>query len=196
MTAATMVNATVDELVDALEGDEGSGYDFNPLATQLLGIASHVVANEGLVPTDFEEMVEAGVDEVVAQLMMQQVFGSTELIIRLNHIVVVCALDLFDWEQLGVELKTEIDVKSISAEHVLSSAATWLPRGKGIKFQQALEALGAIIGQNKKGFWGKLQAVITKYFKGKDKAKVEGLVNDILRFYKICKCGAVKKLRF
>lgn len=189
--------ATVPHLAAILKGESPADFDFAKLASDVLEVAKNIEAAGGNVPTTFDELVDCGISDTVAHLLMQQVFGSTEIIIGLDTRKVVCALDLIDWEGLeGVTLRSEIKMNLVTSTHVDRSIHTWLPRGQSLEFQQAMESLGFIIGANKKGFWGRLQAVITKNFKGKDKIKVEAMVNDILRFYKVVKCSERKKYRF
>ena len=190
-----MSSADVPVLAASLKGNDGGKYDFMPLAGKLKALANAVAGLPGgVVPTDLQGLTGIGVDETVARLLMQQVFGSTEIFMGIDACKVVCALDMIDWEVLDdVEYRSDLKMNMFQGDHVKNSVQTWLPRGQGIELQQALEALGAAIGTNNGGFWGKQMAAIGQNFKGKDKKDLENVVTEILRFYKFAKCGVRKR---
>ena len=199
ITVPKMATATVEMLATTLKGEE-TFENFNitdELAKPLHAMAEAIENSGGKIPTELDGLIANKVDHYVARKMMQQVFGSTDIIIEIHTRTIVCALDLFDWEETeNVTLKSDIKMKQISAERVKQSLQTWLPRGQRLEFQETMMALGEVFKKNHKGFWGKLQSIISKTFKGDDKNDVMEMVNDIVRFYKIVKCGKRKKYTF
>ena len=150
-----IAGADVETLTDALKGDSSGTFNFSQLAGSLKDVATAIVAAGGTVPTTLDELLELPIDATVARLLMQQVFGSTEIIIGYDTCKVMCAVDLIDWECLeGVEVRSDIKITDLKAAHVKRSLQTWLPRGQGIEFQHAMEALGDVIGPKQKGFLG------------------------------------------
>ena len=201
ITIPTMAASTVETLTSTLKGEDDEGEETlagcTALAETLLAMADAMNAGPLHMPTTLDGLIAHKVPIPVARKLMQQVFGCTEIVVGPDTCKMVCAIDLIDWEGIeGVTLKSDIKLKSISADNVKRSLQTWLPRGHGLKFQDAMEALGDVIGGNSKGFWGKLQATIGRKFKGPDKDQVLEMVNDITRFYKVVKCGQRKKYCF
>ena len=68
------------------------------------------------VPSTKEGLQALKVDETVASLLLQQVFGSTELVVGLHACKLVCALDLVDWEESGASLKQDVKMVKMPAE--------------------------------------------------------------------------------
>ena len=188
-----IVAATVEELNAAIKGD--SQFDVGNIGEELLEMAQSLNALE-YVPTREQEFKDCGIDSFVVHTLMQDVFGTTDLIIGLNIRKVVVAIDLIDWEALGVERRSDVKAKDLTAKHVKESVLTWLPKGLGLDFQKAVEKVGEAIGTNKIGFQGKLQACINKHFKPAEKDKLVAMRDAILRYYKATKCGAKKKFMF
>ena len=92
MTVDQMAASNGDELQNAI----GDGYTGTSIGDDLHSIATELAKVGGVVPTDKAGLLEIGVDETVTRLLMQQVFGSTELVIGLHTRKLVCALDMFD----------------------------------------------------------------------------------------------------
>ena len=181
-----IVAATVEELNAAIKGD--SQFDVGNIGEELLEMAQSLNALE-YVPTREQEFKDCGIDSFVVHTLMQDV--------GLNIRKVVVAIDLIDWEALGVERRSDVKVKDLTAKHVKQSVLTWLPKGLGLDFQKAVEKVGEAIGTNKIGFQGKLQACINKHFKPAKKDKLVAMRDAILRYYnKATKCGAKKKFMF
>jgi hypothetical protein len=185
MTIAEILGSTKQVLKDAIKGSGGledEDEDAAKAATEIYNIAGNMNAEENFsFPTTLEGLVNYGVDDTVARMMlMQQVFGSTELVIGLNTWKVVCVLDMFDWEASGVKQKGDIKMKNITAGHVRLSVLSWLPKGSAWEFQESMEALGEIIGRNKLSLWGKLISIIGKNFSPKEKKIVTAMAKDIL----------------
>jgi hypothetical protein len=195
MMVNQMASATVEQLTDAIKGDHQFDLDIS-LSESLSEISKELHARDGEFPTTLDGFKDCGVDDNVAQQLMQDVFGSTEIVIGLNTRKTVVALDLIDWEALGIDRQSDVKTRDVTASHVKNSVKTWLPAGMGIDFQDAVESIGEVISLNKSGFWGKLTATINKHFKPSEKVKLMKMADDILRYAKATKCGARVKFRF
>jgi hypothetical protein len=114
---------------------------------------------------------------------MTQVFASTELVIGLHARKIVCALDMFDWEESGAKGKRDINISSILSNHVGNSLKTWMPKGSGNNFYLMMNALGTIIGDNKQGNQAAVKTMVESSFPSKDKQHVLDLMKSIRRFY-------------
>ena len=189
MTVDQMAASNGDELQNAI----GDGYTGTSIGDDLHSIATELAKVGGVVPTDKAGLLEIGVDETVTRLLMQQVFGSTELVIGLHTRKLVCALDMFDWEESGVSCKKDVKLVKIPAGHVTRSLTTWIPKGDGRTFQETMEGLGAAIGGNQIGFWGTLKSVINKHFSQKDKKELLEMATSIVQFYKATRSGGRRR---
>lgn len=150
-------------------------------------------AGGGVFPTTLEEIKAVGVEDTVARLLMQRVFGSTEIVIGLNIRKITCALDMFDWEETEAKNKRELKMVKVTAPSVRQSLMTWLPKGDWREFQDTVESLGEVLGANKAGYWGQLKAVANKHYSPNEKKKVLSMVEEIIRFFKAKKSGGRKK---
>ena len=189
MSVEQMAGSSAQALATCI-GDEEDEFGFGENIHQ---IATELQNNGGTVPTAKDDLVALGVDETVARMMMQQVFGSTHLVIGLHTRKVLCALDMFDWEASGAVSKKDVKMAKITGDHVKRSLETWLPKVETRTFQYTMESIGEVIGKNPVGFWGKLKAIINKNFSAKDKKIVFDMVESILRFYKATKSGGRRK---
>ena len=192
-----MAGSDEDSLKDILVGvltDLEEDFVAN-VASHLHKIATslHTRGDGEQFPTTLVQLRDHKVDEHVARCLVQQVFGSPDIVVGLHTRKMVCALDLFDWEEAKFEKKCNLKMKYISASHVKRSINTWLPKGQGMIFQETMEGLGARIGSNKKGFRGKLQTLLNKRMATKDKQTVMKMADDIVCFYKATKSGGRRK---
>jgi endonuclease III len=140
----------------------------------------------GEVPTDKKELLKL-VDENVASLMMAQAFHSNEIVIGLYARKILTALDMYDWEDSGTKIKTDVRMKTISAARVQKSLETWMPKGTGQDFHEVMESLGAALDVMRQGSWGTIQAAINSNFSTRHKQTVVDMVNTILQFFKATK---------
>ena len=138
-------------------------------------------------------MDDAGLEDTLARYVTQGVFGSTELVVGLHLRKLVCALDLFDWEESGAKAKNELKMSKIPGIHVRKSLSVWMPPGQGRAFQDAMEALGEALGSIKQGFWGKLDRVIKRHYNAADKKLLMDMVTSVTQFYKVTKKGGRRK---
>ena len=102
MTVPEMAGATEAVLEAAIKGD--CDFDARTLASDLRDIAIALNGRPSF-PTTLDELEDCGIDSVVARQLMQQVYGSTDIVIGLHTRKVVVALDLIDWEDLSAERK-------------------------------------------------------------------------------------------
>ena len=185
--------ATFTALEAAIKGDKNKFHAEEKVVEDLISISKTLYAQDPY-PYTVEDFVRCGLDDSVARKLMQDVFGSTEIVIGLNIRKVVVAIDLIDWEGInGVERRSEMKSKDVTPAYVKRSILTWLPAGTGMPFQDAVERIGAAIGKNTVGFWGKMQTVINKHFKPSEKEVLNSMADAILRYYKASKCGARKQ---
>ena len=159
----------------------------------LLQLAKDIIDEGGNVPFSAEGLERIGVNEVVAKMLSQQVFGSTEVVIGHNTRKLVCALDLYDWEEHGAKHKQDIKISKIPANYVQRSIATWVAKGEGIAFQETMELLAEVIGSNRVGFWGQLKNVVNKHFSPMDKKKLLDMALNVIQFYKATRGRRGKK---
>jgi hypothetical protein len=166
LTPATIAAVNVAELMDIIV-KVNSGCE---LGSGIFDIANELVKPEygRNVPTTKEELLEIGLDDHLASSLMQQVFGSTELVVGLNACKLMVALDLMDWEECGARAKQDVKMVSITSNSVVRSLATWLPKGDGVLFQDYVESFASAVGANAVGFWGKYKK-LAGHFNPKDK---------------------------
>ena len=88
----------------------------NKVGQSLFDIATKLEEHRQCVPFTKEGLMAVKVNEMVASLLLQQVFGETELVVGLHARKVVCALDLVDWEESGATLKQNIKMVNMPAE--------------------------------------------------------------------------------
>jgi len=67
-----------------------------------------------IVPCEASELKELKMDETVMGLLLNQVFGETELVIGLNARKLMVALDLFDWEESGTEERVDVKMALVA----------------------------------------------------------------------------------
>ena len=190
-----MAETTLELLAAAIQGD--SDCDVDAIAEGLLAIAKAINPMEyfPMSRKEFDEVAEF-VDESLVDKLMQDCFGCTKLLVGLNTRKVAVAIDLIDWEGLGFTRRSDVKMKDVKAAYVEGSTQKWLPKGLGRSFQEAVEQVGALIGMNKIGTQGKVQACINKHFKPAEKEKLIAMRDAILRYYKASKCGAKKQFQF
>lgn len=181
----------VQEIVAAVNDDEC----LTGVGDHLTQIATHLMDEKygEYVPTNKKDLILVGVDETVASMMMQHVFGSTDIVVGLHTRKLVVALDMFDWEESKVTQKKDVKMAKITAASVKRSLDTWLPLGDRRNFQDTMETLGAQLGDNEVGFWGKLTNTLNKHFSAKDKKSLLDMCNSVLQFYKVTRGGGRKR---
>ena len=197
MTVADIAGSTDDALKEAIAGvlTDLEEEETTNLANHIHSVATNLHTRDGgqPFPTTLVELLGYGVDEHVARSLMQHVYGATDIVIGLHTRKMVCALDLFDWEETGYEKKCNVKLKYVTASQVKKSIRTWIPKGQGKAFQDTMESLGAVLGRNEKGFWGGLTRVLNKRFSTKDKQALLKMVEDVICFYKATRSGGKKK---
>lgn len=168
-----------------------SVHDYNDTASTIHELATGLKTktSPGYVPTNFDGWNALGLDQTICFLVMQQVFGSTGIVATLNSRKVLCALDMFDWEDSGAIDKVSIKMDKISPRHIVESLQTWLPRNQRRSLQDSMEAIGTAIGNQNVGFWGKMDQIIKSRFSSRDKKLVGDMVTSINQFYKATKVG-------
>lgn len=156
-------------------------------------VAIAVHNNNGSIPKDPKELntvLGHCVNETERALLMQDVFGSTDLIIGTHARKIAVALDLFDWEEFG-EKKSEIKMTMIKAPAVKRSFKTWLGnaalRAEVGNFHNVMHHLGELLGRDAKGDHGRITKVINRHFSTDEKKYLINIVTSITRFYKACK---------
>lgn len=147
----------------------------------------------GNVPSDPGELKELSLDDTIIGLLMNHVFGESELLIGLNTRKLMVALDLYDWEDSGAEERVEVKMVKIPANYVKASLLTWLPTGEKRNFQELMEPLAAALGEHKTGFWGGLQRALKRHFAPKDKDELQTMADKIHQFYKATRMTTAKK---
>lgn len=179
--------ADVQAIVDATDPN-------NPnIGGVLHQVATAVHNNDGSIPKDPKELkVVLGhcVNETERALLMQDVFGSTDLIIGTHARKIAVALDLFDWEEFSKK-KSDIKMTTIKAPAVKSSFKTWLGnaalRAEVGNFHNVMHHLGELLGRDAKGDHGRITKVINHHFSTDEKKCLINIVTSITRFYKACK---------
>lgn len=180
-------SATAQALQDVI----GAVDDRNLVAASIKSIAEELVkpAHAGRIPTTKEGLLGCNVDDSVASLLMQHVFGSTELLVGLDTRKLLVAVDLVDWEESGAKEKPEVKMAKITADRVRKSLATWLPKGDGRTFQDCIEDIGQVMGENSVGFWGKFTRLLNTNFSVKDKKELQDMAESVMAFYRATKSG-------
>ena len=139
-----MSNSSAVELqgiISEAAGDnhDGAGESIYTVATELLKDSYN-----GRVPTTKKDLLAVNVDPNVASLLMQDVFGLSELVVSIHARKIVIALDMIDWEETGATLKSLLKTQAISVYRVKESLSTWLPKGEALHFHDVMESLGTV----------------------------------------------------
>ena len=180
--------AAVDDIAAFIKDERA-----NDIAQAIHALATEVAARDGSIPTTRNGLMELPMENIVARLVMQHVFGSDNLVVSIHFRKVMCALDMFDWEETGVSKKDNVKMAKVQAKHISNSLQTWLPRGAGRQLQDSVDSLGRALGANKVGFWGQLTSVVNKHYSPKDKKILMGMLEDISLFYRSTKAGGRKQ---
>lgn len=166
----------------------------------LVGAAIFAVAmklntdHNGIVPRDKDGLLTIKLDDTVASLLMQHVFGSTELIVGLHARKILTALDMVDWEETGATVKKEVKMVSLPPKNVKKSLRTWLPKGEAVGFHDTMDTIGSLIAAPQSGEWGRLKAAINSSFATKDKDKLNEMVAHISQMYRATRSGGKRKV--
>ena len=172
---------------DALDHMENPDYAraFSCQGNVLCQLAQDLENNHGgLVPFTKDEVTSLhGVTPNVASLLMQHVFGDTQVVFGIDACKIFVALDLFDWQECREDNKRSVKMTDINPQWINKSMDTWLPKPKQIKLQHTLGRYGCSIGVHQKGNWGMLKSKIMKHFKAEDKKTLPEMVNRITWFY-------------
>jgi len=192
-TAAEIAGKTLADVQTVI----GSIDKKNKLAKAIHGVCTKLVAepHNGIVPSSAEGMKALNLDDAVAGLLMNSVYGATDLVIGLNTRKAMVALDLMDWEESGATRRVDVKMAKIPASHIKNSLITWLPTGEKRNFQECIEPLATVIGENKSGLWGSVKKTLTKHFSPKDKDTLLNLSEKNCQFHKSTRCGTAKKRR-
>ena len=162
-------------------------------AIKTIAVELNKPEHNGRMPTTKDGLLACGMDDSVASLLMQHVFGSTELLVGLDTRKLLVALDMIDWEESGTAVKTDVKMAKISPDRVRKSLATWLPKGEGRTFQDLIEDMAQILGENPVGFWGKLTRLLNANFSTKDKNQLTKMAESVISFYRATKGKAAKR---
>lgn len=149
---------------------------------------------EGIVPSDPADLKELKLDDTVIGLLLNHVFGETDLVIGLNARKLMVALDLYDWEDSGAEERVEVKMVKVPSNYVKASLLTWLPAGEKRHFQELMEPLATAIGDYRNGFWGSLMRTLRRNFSPKDKDSLENMAEKVHQFHKATRTSTAKKI--
>lgn len=177
--AASMANENAQSLQAIINESDDKNF-----VGESIFVLSKKVEQRGSVPTSKSELLAMGVDDTVASLLMQNVFGSTDIVVGLHARKIVVALDLFDWEDCGAEEKSEIKMVNVKAGTVKKSCKTWVPKGEHCNFHDVMDSIGTLLGADQKGVWGRVKGVINQHFSTKDKKDLTDMAERITQFYK------------
>ena len=168
--------------------------EFKANSGEIITICEKLVNEyEGKVPSTYDNLWDACGDSDVAMLMMQYVFGSTRFPVSLHLKKIAVALDLFDWEETGLKVKSEVKMVNIISEHVRLSFMTFLPKGEGIHLYELMDALGTYIGRDARGTWGTIMDTCSAHFSTSEKKLLKEMAAKIVTFYKCIKKSRGRK---
>ena len=131
------------------------------LASTIHDTATTVLASNGM-PLSFEGLKAIGVEEKTALLVAQQVFGcSTTWVMDQETCGVCIALDLVNWEEMGILSKTDVDLKKIDRRYISNCILSWIKLGDRRKFYNTIGPIGKLLRKNAKGKRGEIVGVVT-----------------------------------
>lgn len=195
ITAEQIANKTVEDVQTAI-----NSCDLKP--AQKLGKVIHAVGTKlnaekfnGNVPCNAADLKALKLDETVIGLLLNHVFGDSDLVIGLNTRKLMVALDLYDWEDSSAEMRVDVKMVKIPSNYIKASLLTWLPTGEKRNFQELLEPLATAVGEHKCGFWGKLTSSLKRHFSPKDKDALVKMSEKIHQLQKSTRVGVAQKLR-
>ena len=99
------------------------------------------------------------------------------------------ALDMIDWEDLGVNAKADVKMAKLNGMKVKRSLLTWLPKGEAASFHDTMHSLGTLLSSKTHGEWGKVKAAISRHFVPKEKEALFKMIESIRQFYKATTSG-------
>ena len=115
-------------------------------AAQMLALAQKVDQEGGLVPHTRKALKAMQLDENIAGLLMQDVFGATDIVVGTHGRKIVTALDMFDWEEYA-DKKVDIKMAKIPPHAVKKSLKMWIPKGEAGNFHGIMNSLGSILAR-------------------------------------------------
>jgi len=186
---AEATEARVQEIISRIDDKNLVGAAISSIAKEL-----NKETYNGIIPSTKQGLLAVGVDETVSSLLMSHVFGSTELVIGLHARKIVCALDMYDWEDSSAERKQDVKMVNVSAKDVKASLKTWIPKGYGRDFHDLMDSIGTLIAANTVGTWGKIMTVINQHIAQKDKAAAEEMMAKISQFYKAIRSSGRRRV--
>lgn len=165
------------------ESDDDLGQNVKTLAQKL-----NAPPYSGVVPSTNDGLLALGVEAPVASSLLVDTFGSTSPAIYLETKKLVCALDLFDWEEPqyweagAVVAKSVLKMDKIKDTHVRRSLETWVPAGDLTAFITTANALGSILPSSK-GAWGTLMNALATGFSTKEREQAKDIMVAANRFF-------------
>lgn len=189
-----MIETSAQDKMCDIINDETETDNGRMIARELESIAESLQEkHDGIVPNNKKDLLALfSTDDTTARLLLQQVFGSTELVIGLRARKICTALDMFDWEETGISQKTDLKMVKISAASIKRSLKTWMPKGTGSEFHDVIDTLGSFMAADRRGDWGKCCKHMSHHFSSKDKAILEDMYLSIMRFHKATKARKKK----
>lgn len=158
--------------------------DKNLVGAAIFAVCSRLHNDLGdQVPQTKAGLIALDLDEAVASLLMQHVFGSSELVIGLHARKILTALDMLDWEETEIEEKKDVKMAKLPPDRVRKSLKTWLPMGQALEFHDTMDSLGALLAAPPIGYWGRIKSTINTNFAPKDKALLHDMTESISQFY-------------
>lgn len=137
--------------------------------------------------------MKLGIKDPVASLVMCNAFASTELVVSLHARKILTALDMVDWEEAGVEKKSDVKMTKLPVEKVKRSLHTWIPRGEKARFHDTMDGVGSVLSARCQGDWGKIKVAIQTHACAKDKDAMLKMTERICQFYKATRSGGRSK---
>jgi len=138
----------------------------------------------GILPSTNKELKDIRLTPAVRGILLLEAFASPELFVSMHMRKIVIALDMVDWEEHGAKKKSKVEMKTFPPELVKKSLRMWLQKGEGVKLHQLMVQLGTLLGQDKRGTWGKVKGCIDQSFALHEKEELFKMCNSITTFYK------------
>lgn len=181
MSPKSLAGASLDSIQEAIDIADNK----NKMAGRLQELASHVITNNGVVPSTKRGLKAMGIDDYVSTILLQEAFCEfTGPAISLSARKILVAIDMVDWEEFAPD-KSDINMKHVTDELVQRSLMTWLPCEDQADFHTVIASISNLCsGTVTKKLQNDVNSVVKERLSAKDRSQWEFMYQQMIDFFK------------